>query len=136
MKIKQMNYDSVTIENIENAVKTGYITGIECDGDNKALIVSTDECKRIEEAFKQIADTVYVICEEIKNKLIKTFYNFTDILNKKITKKRFIKLLQSEGIQRNTINEIIKNNKEKYTYSRYSETLKKSEGRSTYDRLR
>lgn len=135
MKIKQMNYDSVTIENIENAVKTGYITGIECDGDNKALIVSTDECKRIEEAFKQIADTVYVICEEIKNKLIKTFYNFTDILNKKITKKRFIKLLQSEGIQRNTINKIIKNNKEKYTYSRYLDTLKKLEGRSTYDRL-
>lgn len=131
---KEMNYDSVTIENIENAIKTGYITGFECDGDNKVLIVSEDNCKRIENAFKQIADIAYTVCEEIKNIFIKTFCNLTSVLSKKITKKRFIKLLQSEGVQRNTINKIIKNNKEEYTYSRYLDTLKKLEGRSTYDR--
>ena len=43
--------------------------------------------------------------------------------NKKITKRRFIKLLQSEGIQRNTINEIVKNNTKQYTYARYYEIL-------------
>lgn len=36
-------------------------------------------------------------------------------LDKKITKKKFMKLLQSHGIQRNQINQIIKNNKEPYT---------------------
>lgn len=141
MKIKQMNYESVTIENIENAVKTGYITGIECDGDNKALIVSTDECKRIEEAFnelrKSIENVVSTISETFRNvwnTLNSIFKDLNNRLNRKITKKRFIKLLQSEGIQRNTINNIIKNNKEEYTYSRYLETLEKLEGRSTYDR--
>lgn len=53
------------------------------------------------------------------------FKDLKYLLNKKITKKRFIKLLQSEEIQRNTINEIIKNNKRPYTYARYYETLKK-----------
>lgn len=137
-----MNYDSVTIKNIENVIKTGYITGFECDGDNKVLIVSEVECKRIEEVFnelqKSVENVVSTISETFKN-MWNTFNSiFKDLnnrLNRKITKKRFIKLLQSEGIQRNTINKIIKNNKEKYTYSRYLETLEKLEGRSTYDRL-
>lgn len=141
IKIKQMNYESVTIKNIENVIKTGYITGFECDGDNKVLIVSEVECKRIEEAFnelqKSVENVVSTISETFKN-MYNTFNSifeiFSNKLNGKITKKRFIKLLQSEGIQRNTINKIIKNNKEEYTYSRYLDTLKKLEGRSTYDR--
>ena len=143
MKIKQMNYDSVTIENIENAIKTGYITGLECDGDNKTLIVSKDECKRIEEAFKELQEsveiTVRTISETFKNMwntFNSIFENLNNKLNGKITKKRFTKLLQSKGIQRNTINEIVKNNKEEYTYARYLDTLKKLEGRSTYERYR
>ena len=141
MKIKQMNYESVTIKNIENAIKTGYITGFECDGDNKALIVSEVECKRIEEAFnelrKSVENVVSAISETFRNvwnTLNSIFKDLNNRLNRKITKKRFIKLLQSEGIQRNTINEIVKNNKEEYAYSRYLDTLKKLEGRSTYDR--
>lgn len=39
-------------------------------------------------------------------------------LNRKLTKKKFCKLLQSRGIQRNEINKIIKDNKEPYTVGR------------------
>ena len=38
--------------------------------------------------------------------------------DRKISKRRFCKLLQSFGIQRNEINQIIKNNKKTYTYGR------------------
>lgn len=141
MKIKQMNYDSVTIENIENAIKIGYITGYECDGDNKTLIVSEDECKRIEEAFKELRESVEAVVRTISetfknmwNTFNSIFENLNNKLNGKITKKRFIKLLQSEGIQRNTINETVRNNKEKYTYARYLNTIENLEGRSTYDK--
>lgn len=62
--------------------------------------------------------------KDILNGLNNIFFNinkqFKNILfNKKISKKRFIKLLQSKGTQRNTINEIVNENKEKYTYARY-----------------
>lgn len=57
--------------------------------------------------------------EIIKN----LFDDFKYTLNKKISKKRFMKLLQSQGIQRNKINEIVKNNTEKYTYERYYRVL-------------
>ena len=40
------------------------------------------------------------------------------VINKKITKKKFIKLLQSKGIQRNEINKMIQNNTEPYTMAR------------------
>lgn len=41
------------------------------------------------------------------------------VINKKITKKKFIKLLQSKGIQRNEINKMIQNNTEPYTMARF-----------------
>ena len=132
-KIREMNYENVTIENIENVIKTGYITGLECDGDNKILVIEKTEIKKIEEVFTQLADSFLKAFEAIKGVLIKIFYNLNDILDRNITKKRFVKLLQSENIQRNTINKIIKNNKEKYTYARYLSTLENLE-RSTYER--
>lgn len=103
-------------------------------------IVSKDECKRIEEAFKELQESVEIVVRTISetfknmwNTFNSIFENLNYKLNEKITKKRFIKLLQSEGIQRNTVNEIIKNNKEEYTYARYIETLKEFWGRSTYE---
>lgn len=50
-------------------------------------------------------------------------FSISKLQDKKLTKKKFMKLLQSEGIQRNQINEIIANNKEPFTYRRLSETL-------------
>lgn len=51
---------------------------------------------------------------------VKPMLNFAD---KKITKKKFKKLLQSCGIQRNQINKIVANNKEPYTYGRFIRTI-------------
>lgn len=45
------------------------------------------------------------------------------IEDKKLSKKKFMKLLQSEGIQRNTINKIVANNKDPYTYFRFIKTV-------------
>ena len=46
------------------------------------------------------------------------------IMNKKISKKKFVKLLQSQGVQRNEINKIVQGNKDKYTYLRYYNIVK------------
>lgn len=130
--MKSIKYENITIENIENIIKTGYVTEIFFDGDNKTVNIKEAEYIEIEKAFKRLADSFKLVIEAIC-KIGKIMYNafntiFKDLkylLNKKITKKKFIKLLQSEGIQRNTMNEIIKNNKRPYTYARYYETLKK-----------
>lgn len=128
--MKQLFYEKVTIENIQNLVKTGYVTETVCDGDNKTINIKEEELLKIEQIFNEIADSlkpvVDAICEigkkvcDIFNSI---FDNFKCMSNKKITKRRFIKLLQSEGIQRNTINEIVKNNTKQYTYARYYEIL-------------
>lgn len=130
--MKQLFYEKVTIENIQNLVKTGYVTEIVCDGDNKTINIKEEELLKTEQILNEIADglqaVVEVICE-IGKKMCDTFNSiFKDIkciLHKKITKKKFIKLLQSGGIQRNTINQIIKDNKEPYTYFRLYKILEK-----------
>lgn len=130
--MKSIKYENITVEDIENIIKTGYITEIFFDGDNKTVNIKEAEYIEIEKAFKQLADSfqpvIEAICEIGKimyNAFNTIFKDLKYLLNKKITKKKFIKLLQSEGIQRNKINEIIKNNKRPYTYARYYETLKK-----------
>ena len=130
--MKTIKYENITIENIEGIMKTGYVTEIFFDGDNKTANIKEAEYIELEKAFNRLADSCKSVIEAIyeMGKIMCNAFNtiFKDLkylLNKKITKKRFIKLLQSEGIQRNTINEIIKNNKRPYTYARYYETLKK-----------
>lgn len=134
MKCLKYENEKLTIDNIQSLEKSGFITEIIFDADNKIANINIKEEKYIEvqKAFKQLADNsesiTNAICE-IGKKMLNTFNEiFKDIkllLNKKITKKRFIKLLQSNGIQRNDINKIIKNNNEQYTYSRYYETARK-----------
>ena len=130
--MKTIKYEDITVENIENIMKTGYITEIFFDGDNKTANIKEAEYMEIEKACNRLADSFKPVIEaicEIGKIMCNAFNTISKelkyLLNKKITKKRFIKLLQSEGIQRNTINEIIKNNKRPYTYARYYETLKK-----------
>lgn len=129
--MKEIDYEKVTIENAQNLIKTGYVTEIICDADNKKKKIKEAEYIEIEKAFKKLEETVKVmvdvICElgkKMCDAFNSVFKNFNTILNKKITKKKFMKLLQSEGIQRNAINEIVKNNKEPYTYARYYQILK------------
>lgn len=128
--MKQINYENVTIENIQNLYKTGYITEITFDADNKKIRIKEDEYLKIESVFNQLIENMKPVIDaivEVGKKMFNTFnsifQNLNIYLNKKMTKKKFIKLLQSEGIQRNTINEIVKGNKESYTYMRYYRTL-------------
>lgn len=65
-------------------------------------------CEGLSEAFKDIANKFSKACKEIVNGLNPT-------LKRKLTKKKFCKLLQSYGIQRNEIRLIVKNNKRPYT---------------------
>ena len=130
--MKKLKYEEFTIENAENMIKTGCINEIICDGDNKVISISEEEYLELEKVFEKLKESFQPVIEaicEVGKKICETFNNvFTDLkntLNKKITKKKFIKLLQSAGIQRNEINKIIENNKEEYTYLRYYKILNK-----------
>ena len=122
--MKKINYENVTIENIQNLYNTGYIKEIIFDADNKEIRLSESDLLVIEnainklvESIKPLVESMYNFARKMTNAIFGTFYN------RKITKKKFIKLLQSEGIQRNRITEIVKNNKEPYTYRKYYKTL-------------
>lgn len=117
-----MNYKDITIEEAEIIYKTTGCTLV-CDADNmsvkiEGVLINTikDLAHRIVEAVKPIIDKII----EVANKFSEYIYN---IFNKKMKKKRFIKLLQSRGIQRNQIDNIIVYNKEKYTWFRYITTI-------------
>lgn len=61
----------------------------------------------VAEVMSNVAKEIIKIWDRVK-----PMFNFVDT---KITKKKFKKLLQSYGIQRNEINKIIATNKEPYT---------------------
>ena len=129
--MKQIDYKDITLEMVQALYKTNYITEIIFDADSKTVNIKEDEYLVLEEALNKVAKSVQLvadaICEmgkKIFNAFKSVFQNLDVILNKKMTKKKFMKLLQSNGIQRNTINEIVKNNKEPYTYARYYQILK------------
>lgn len=125
--MKQINYEDVTIADIQSLYNTGYITEINFDADSKTVSLKNDEYLEIKEVFDKLINAVQkvakAVCEVGKKMAESLSLIFQNLSNKKLTKKKFIKLLQSEGIQRNTINEIVKGNKEPYTYMRYYRTL-------------
>ena len=132
--MKSFEYKNITIENIQNIIKFGYITEVIFDADNKEIIISDEEYALMEKAIQQtikdviepVADalaktfeTIAQVAETVTKAIVELAESLTKNMNKKITKKRFIKLLRSAGMQQNEINQIIKNNTEKYTYLRY-----------------
>ena len=125
--MKQINYENATIADIQSLYNTGYITEITFDADSKTVSLKNDEYLAIKEVFDKLINAVQKVAEavcEVGKKMAESLsLIFQNLSNKKLTKKKFIKLLQSEGIQRNTINEIVKGNKEPYTYMRYYRTL-------------
>lgn len=88
-----------------------------------------DIMKPVAEAFEGIAKTLSEISADVADitkKIVDgVFKGINSNWNKKISKKKFIKLLQSNGIQRNDINKIVQGNKEKYTYLRYYDIVTK-----------
>lgn len=138
--MKEISYKNITIGQVQCLNKSGYFSKIICDGDNlkvglleeeyieaekKIKKLIDDIMKPVVEVFEQIANTIAEISADIFDNTKKAVNNFIyTILDKKISKKKFIKLLQSEGIQRNEINKIVQGNKEKYTYLRYYNIVK------------
>lgn len=144
MKLRTISYEEATIEQMQLLIKKGIFTEIIFDGDNKTIGVSEEEAKEAEKKITEICDdimriitpTIEKITEAlidvskalneigtiaynaVKNTVSGIYSAIYPIMNKKISKKKFIKLLQSQGIQRNEINKIIKDNKEPYTYLR------------------
>lgn len=128
--MKRINYENITIEMVQALYKTNDITEIIFDADSKTVNIKETEYLVLEEALNKVIKSVQLMADaicEVGKKIFATFSsvfeNMNVILNKKITKKKFMKLLQSEEIQRNEINKIVKNNKEPYTYARYYQIL-------------
>lgn len=136
--MKKWKYEDITIGQVERIMEIKYITELICDADSKTININEDEYLKIEEAIKETINDVRITLEPIINSLSDAFGTLAEVArsfattlvgiaesmarnlkNKKITKKKFIKLLQSQGIQRNEINKIIRNNKEPYTFYRY-----------------
>lgn len=142
--MKQISYNDLTIENAEYMIKTGYITELIFDGDNKTVNVPEKEYLEAEkilifkntmtEAIKPIVEALI----EFGNKIFEVVQPIVEIVaevsrqmsNCKLTRKKFKKMLQSQGIQRNEINKITNNNKEKYTYLRYYNIVNKDNRRN------
>ncbi|MBQ4123608.1 hypothetical protein IJD44_07825 [bacterium] len=80
-----------------------------------------ESLEKIQIGVQLMAEGFGDILKDIANNIAKTCKKITEnlnpILKKKITKKKFCKLLQSYNIQRNEINKIIKDNKRPYNYS-------------------
>ena len=136
--MKQIDYKNITIEQVQCLNKSGYFSEIICDGDNleiglleyeyikavkkikktidEVMKTVTEVVKQFANAIEEISTDIFYMAKEVTNNLCKVIY---PIMNKKISKKKFIKLLQCEGIQRNEINKIVHGNKEEYTYLRY-----------------
>ena len=122
----KIDYKKITIENIVNLNKTNYISEIVFDADSKSMIIQENQLNKIKNVISKFCDSIQQIINcivETMQKICSAFNKFYNILfsyikNRKITKRKFIKLLQANGFQRNEINQIIKNNKEPYTYFR------------------
>lgn len=120
-----MKYSDMTIEETEIIQKH-----IQCEiifnGDNKEIIfnnIMEEFINNFKEGLLNILKKVYKVVEAIGNTIAKIITTIKEyiikLFDKKISKKRFMKLLQSKGMQRNVINHIVKNNKDKYTLWRY-----------------
>lgn len=138
MEKRVYSYENITIEQAERIMETSYITELICDADSKTININEEEYLKVEEVIKETISDVKRTLEPVINSLSNAFGTLAEtarsfattlvgiaeslvnnLSNKKITKKKFIKLLQSQGIQRNEINRIVKNNKEPYTFYRY-----------------
>ncbi len=128
--MKSFEYKDCTIQEIYMLYKTNYIKEIVFDADNKKVKIKENEYSELMQALEHVSksvklaqDAVLRLANTMSGIFNEIFDNARKSLNKKMKKKKFIKLLQAEGIQRNTIKEIVKGNEEPYTYTRYYITL-------------
>lgn len=120
-----MKYSDMTLEEAE-IIQKNIKCEIICDGDNQEIIfenIMEEFINNFKEGllniFKKVCKVVEAIGLQLR-KIITTIKEYiVKLFDKKISKKRFKKLLQSNGMQRNEINHIVKNNKDKHTLWRY-----------------
>ena len=144
--LKTISYKNITIKQAENLVKSEYFTEIICDGDNKTIGVAEKEYIEAEKKIRKMLDDIMKPVAEVFEGIAKTLSEISaDVVditkkivdgvfkvinsnwNKKISKKKFIKLLQSNGIQRNDINKIVSilNKNEEYLAEQENRVPKK-----------
>ena len=130
----EKSYEETTIDDLITLYMTDFTAEIKCDADKKTLsIISLGiAMENLKKAFldviEPIAKPLLEMVQIIANGFAETTKLIADTLkplmmHQKLSKKKFMKLLQSEGIQRNEINKIVANNKEPYTYMRLYQTL-------------
>lgn len=116
--MESISYEKITVENIERLTELSHMIEIIFNADRKIVLLRIN---------KEIVFSIIEICKKlfdiIKEVVLKINEIITCISNKKLSKKKFKKLLQSYQIQRNEINKIIENNRESYTYGRYFKIL-------------
>lgn len=134
--MRKCDYKNITLEKIQFLIKTGYITEIICDADNKTISILEEEYLEAEKAIKEkiteiikpvadaFCDVMKAISEAVQPVINAVWELAKKINNKKLSKKKFMKLLQSQGIQRREINKIVSNNTEPYTYIRCCNIVK------------
>ena len=128
--MKEIKYENVKIYQAEQLLKMKCEDEAIYSADGKKILLKEEAIiRRIGDIMQPVIDAFIAIGKAVMNiaqPIAKCLLEVSKkMANKKITRKRFIKLLQSEGIQRNEINKIIKDNKEKYTYARLFNTVDK-----------
>ncbi len=120
-----MNYKDITIEEAER-IYNKLQCDVVCDADKQEIIFE-NYITEIVNNLKDVFNELIRIAGEVAKVAVQAFDNIKKyvikILNKKISKKKFIKLLQSVGMQRNDINKLIKNNKDTYTIWKYLQSI-------------
>lgn len=83
--------------------------------------------EKIQEGIRLFVEGLSGTFADVAEQFCKAYKNLVEsvdpILKKKLTKKKFCKLLQSHNIQRNEINMIIRYNKRPYNYKFLNEIL-------------
>lgn len=112
-------------ENIDQSNKTSEEENQKNQEELEKCLKSMTQCAQqmMKEMIKLANIITRVVSKQIEEFVINASYILSNMKKRKLTKKKFIKLLRSEGIHRDIINETIKDNKEPYTYLRYYETL-------------
>lgn len=131
----EKSYEETKLYDLQILYATDITAEIKLDADRKTVTIMSlgiagENLKNaLLEVIEPAAESILKATEAIAKSFVETWSKLKDTLKplmyEKMSKKRFMKLLQSEGIQRNEIKKIVANNKEPYTYMRLYQTIDK-----------
>ncbi len=124
-----MNYKDISIEEAEMLYDKLQFDII-YDADKQEIIfenILEEFINNFRDGLLNAFGKVISVAKDIVKVIVQAYNNIKEyvikLYNKKISKKKFIKLLQSTGMQRNDISKLIKDNKEEYTIWRYLQSI-------------